>query len=368
MYSVHDPTGAFGMVAPDADWNVEPENIVPEVAAVPPSGSTPGSALVPASVRARPNPVLSTRGDTDSARIASNKDLLDAKHTSWVKAGVDLKALIITAIGTEHCATVASTHANGALRNCPALFIMEWLETEYGTIESQHVTERLATLDVVLTSSDQWPAHAAFFTTTIRRLRMAERRLPITIVPSDQALFIRLKASFANLREFDTSMGTFVSTNCTMQSQTCERLVAFLKTQKGFIRSQATSAQFAGGAQPPPAPAPAPAQQQQQRQSRRQRKGRKGRSPSPSPSMEQAFAALMSQHVQLPVPHPHLPPPQLFGQPYVHPHYGFASQQPPTAPLPPGLGAPMTSTATHTGALSRVYPRPRRCWLQRHAE
>jgi hypothetical protein len=68
---------------------------------------------------------------------------------------------------------------------------------------------------------------------------MAERRLPmqVSIVPSDQALFIRLKAPFANLREFDTSMGTFMSTNCTMQSQTCGRLIAFLKTQKGFIRS-----------------------------------------------------------------------------------------------------------------------------------
>ena len=267
---------------------------------------------------------------------------MDAKHTSWMQAAVDLKALIVTAIGTEHCATVASTHPNGALRNCSALFIMEWLETEYGTIESHHVTERLATLDVVLTSSDQWPAHAAFFTTTIRRLRMAERRLPITIVPSDQALFIRLKASFANLREFDTSMGTFMSTNCTIQSQTCDRLVAFLKTQKGFIRSQATSAQFAGSMQSP-APAPAP-QQQQQRQSRKQRKGRKGRSPSPStaaPAMDaHAFAAMMSQYLQPPMHHPHLPPPQPFGQPYVHPHYGFAMQQPPSAPLPPGLGAP----------------------------
>ena len=193
MYSVHDPTGAFGQVAPDADWNVEDANIIPAVPAVPATGSTPGSAPVPARVRARPSPVLSTRSDSDSARISSNKDLLDAKHTSWVQAAVDLKALIITAIGTEHCATVASTHTNGALRNCSALFIMEWLETEHGTIESQHVTERLATLDVVLTSSDQWPAHAAFFTTTIRRLRMAERRLPITIVPSDQALFNRLK-------------------------------------------------------------------------------------------------------------------------------------------------------------------------------
>ena len=86
MYSVHDPTGAFGQVAPDADWNVEPANVIPAVPAVPPTGSTPGSALIPARVRARPNPVLSTRGDTDSARIASNKDLLYAKHTSWVKA------------------------------------------------------------------------------------------------------------------------------------------------------------------------------------------------------------------------------------------------------------------------------------------
>jgi hypothetical protein len=42
--------------------------------------------------------------------------------------------------------------------------------------------------------------------TTIRRLRVAELRLPMSIVPSDQALFVRLKASFANLREFDTSM------------------------------------------------------------------------------------------------------------------------------------------------------------------
>jgi hypothetical protein len=83
-----------------------------------------------------------------------------------------------------------------------------------------------------------------------------------------------------------------------MQSQTCERLVAFLKTQKGFIRSQATSAKFPGSLQSP-APAPsqqqqqAPPQQQQQRQFRKQRKGRKGRSPSPSPSMEQALAAMM---------------------------------------------------------------------------
>jgi hypothetical protein len=248
MHSVHDPTGAFGKVAPNADWNVEPASVIPEQAAVPASGSNPGSPFVPASVRARPNPVLQTRSNSDSGRVSDNKDILDVKHALWVKAGLDLKTLIINAIGTEHCATVASTHPNDALRNCSALFVMEWLETECGTIESQHVTERLATLDVVLTSSDQWPARAAFFTTTVRRLRMAERRLPITIVPSDQALFIRLKASFVNLREFDTSMGAFMSTNCTTQSQTCERLVAFLKTQKGFIRSQATSAQFAGGA------------------------------------------------------------------------------------------------------------------------
>jgi hypothetical protein len=217
MYSVHDTTSAFGKVAPASDWDSEPANIIPEVPAVPPSGSTPGSALVPARVRARPDPALSTRSDTDSARIASNKDLLDAKHTSWVQAGVDLKALIVTAIGTEHCATIASTHTNGALRNCSALFIMEWLETECGTIESQHITERLATLDVMLTSVDQWPAHAASFATTIRRLRMAERNLPITIVPFDHNLFLRLNASFANLRAFDTSMGTFMSTNCTVQ-------------------------------------------------------------------------------------------------------------------------------------------------------
>ena len=38
-----------------------------------------------------------------------------------------------------------------------------------------------------------------------------------------------------------------MSTNCTMQSQTCDRLVAFLKTQKGFIRSQATSGCGGGG-------------------------------------------------------------------------------------------------------------------------
>jgi hypothetical protein len=74
---------------------------------------------------------------------------MDAKHTSWVQAGVDLKALVVTAIDMGHCATTASTHTNGNLRNCSALFIMEWLETEYGTIEPQHVTERLATLDVV---------------------------------------------------------------------------------------------------------------------------------------------------------------------------------------------------------------------------
>jgi hypothetical protein len=188
MYSVYDPTGAFGKLAPDLDWDVESENAIPEQAAVPPSGTNPGSALVPASVRARPNPALQTRGNSDSARVSDNKDILDAKNALWVKAGVDLKTLITNAIGTGHCATAASTHTNGALRNCSALFIMEWLETECGTIEPHHVTERLATPDVALASSDQWLAHAAFFTTTTRRLRVAEPRLPITIVPSDQAL------------------------------------------------------------------------------------------------------------------------------------------------------------------------------------
>ena len=134
MYSVHDPTGAFGQVATAADWNAEPENVIPEVPAVPASGQNPGSALIPASTRARPNPALSTRTDQDSARVAANKDLRDARCASWVQAGVDLKALIVTAIGTEHCATIASTHPNGALRNCSALFIMEWLELEHGTI------------------------------------------------------------------------------------------------------------------------------------------------------------------------------------------------------------------------------------------
>jgi hypothetical protein len=112
MHSVHDTTGAFDKVAPASDWGSEPANVIPAVAAAPPSGSDPGSALVPASVRARPNPALSTRSDSDSARVASNKNLLDAKHTSWVQACVDLKALIVTAIGTERCESIASAHPN----------------------------------------------------------------------------------------------------------------------------------------------------------------------------------------------------------------------------------------------------------------
>jgi hypothetical protein len=151
VHSAHDPTGAFDKVAPDLDWDVEPDNIIPAVPAVPPAGSDPGTPLIPASVRARPSPaVLQTRSDSDSGRVSDNKGILDAKHALWVKAGVDLKALVVAAIGTEHCSTVASTHTNGALRNCSALFIMEWLESEHGIIESQHVTERLATLGVVL--------------------------------------------------------------------------------------------------------------------------------------------------------------------------------------------------------------------------
>ena len=358
LYSVHDPTGAFSHVAPDSDWNFEPANVIPEIPAVPAQGGNAGTALVPARARARPNPVKATRSDQDTGRVAANKDLEDVRHTEWVQAAVDLKNLIVAAIGTEHCATIAATHPNGALRNCSARFIMDWIELEYGTIESHHITERLASLDVVLTSVDQWPAHAAFFATTIRRLRIAERRLPISIVPSDQNLFHRLKSSFANLREFDASMSTFMTSNCTIQSQTCERLTAFLKTQKGFIRSQATSAQFAGSSSQAPAPAPARQQQQQRRQPGKKQKNRNRRNQSPSPTTDTIVAALMSQFLQpqyppmyptltqpapsappgdFPLstqpqypqapPHPYQPPPQN-PQYHVHPHYGFAAPQP----------------------------------------
>jgi hypothetical protein len=140
---------------------------------------------------------------------------LDAEHALWVEAGVDLKTLVVSAIGAEHFSTVASTHTNGALRNCSALFIMEWLESEHGTIESQHATERLAALDVALASSDQWPAHAAAFTTTIRRLRVAER-LPSPIPPFISSILCQScwNFSFPSCQGRPLSLATFKMATC----------------------------------------------------------------------------------------------------------------------------------------------------------
>jgi hypothetical protein len=42
VHSVHDPTGAFGKVAPASDWDSEPDNIIPKQAAVPASGTHSG--------------------------------------------------------------------------------------------------------------------------------------------------------------------------------------------------------------------------------------------------------------------------------------------------------------------------------------
>ena len=103
LYSVHDPTGAFSHVAPDSDWNFEPANVIPEIPAVAAQGQNPGSALVPARVRARPNPVKATRSDQDTGRVAANKDLEDVRHTEWVQAGVDLKNLIVAAGSPIQC-------------------------------------------------------------------------------------------------------------------------------------------------------------------------------------------------------------------------------------------------------------------------
>jgi hypothetical protein len=70
LYSEYEPTGAFALIAPDAEWASEPANI---------KGGR--------SIRARPDPTRQVRDDKDSQRVSDNKGILDKQLVSPVGGG-----------------------------------------------------------------------------------------------------------------------------------------------------------------------------------------------------------------------------------------------------------------------------------------
>jgi hypothetical protein len=45
-----------------------------------------------------------------------------------------LKKPIVASIGTDLCSAIAASHGTGFLRNCSALFMIEWLDKKHGTM------------------------------------------------------------------------------------------------------------------------------------------------------------------------------------------------------------------------------------------
>ena len=192
LYSEYEPTGAFALIAPDAEWEAEPANIRGDL-----------------SIRARPDPARQVRDDKDSQRVADNKDILDKQHAVFKRAHATLKKSIVASIGTDLCSAIAASHSTGFLRNCSALFMIDWLDKKYGTMQSKHVDQVLGTLAVTCKSSADFPAHSAHFSLTVRRLRAAEKLATTSFVPNEQQLFTMLKQSFDHLPEFKKSMDAF---------------------------------------------------------------------------------------------------------------------------------------------------------------
>jgi hypothetical protein len=217
LYSEYEPTGAFTLIAPDSVWDSEPDNINAD-----------------ASIRARPNPSRQARNDKDTQRESDNKDILDKQHAAFKRAHATLKKAIVASIGTDLCSAIAASHTTGFLRNCSALFMIDWLDAKYGTMQSKHVDQVLDTPAVTLKSSSEFPAHSAHFSLTVRRLRAAEKLATTSFVPTDQQLFTLLKQSFAHLPEFKKSMDAFNTSKTGMANQTFEKLSAFLDDQESL--------------------------------------------------------------------------------------------------------------------------------------
>ena len=76
LYSEYEPTGAFALVAPDAEWAAEPANINSD-----------------SSIRARPDPTRQVRDNKDTQRESDNKDILDKQHAAFKRAHATLKSL-----------------------------------------------------------------------------------------------------------------------------------------------------------------------------------------------------------------------------------------------------------------------------------
>jgi len=332
LYSEYEPTGAFSLIAPDAEWAREPDNI---------NGDS--------SIRARPDPSRQVRHDKDTQRESDNKDILDKQHAAFKRAHATLKKSIVASIGTDLCSAVAASHSTGFLRNCSALFIIKWLDAKYGTMQSKHVDQVLDTLAVTCKSSADFPAHSAHFSLTVRRLRAAEKLSTTTFVPNEQQLFTMLKQSFEHLPEFKKSMDAFNTSQTGMANQTFEKLATFLDDQESFIANQVAGTRFAGGAvfvggmqvlgtgtaagvTPSPAPAPAPAPTPARQKKRRSKKVR-----SASPGFDDGFAqgqafAIQQAHFGYPVRPMHHFDPNI--QPH-HPHAVQQAQQH-VAPTPTG--------------------------------
>jgi hypothetical protein len=181
LYSEYEPTGAFALIAPDAEWDAEPANINRD-----------------RSIRARP--------DKDTQRESDNKDILDKQHAAFKCARVTLKKPIVASIGTGLCSAIAASHTTDFLWDCSVLFMVEWLDVKCGTMQSKHVGHVLDTLAVVCKSSADFPAHSAHFSLTARPLRAVEKLATTSFVPNEQQLFTMLKQSFDHIPESKTLM------------------------------------------------------------------------------------------------------------------------------------------------------------------
>jgi hypothetical protein len=76
LFSECEPTGAYALIAPDAEWAREPANINSD-----------------SSIRDRPDPSRQVRHDKDTQRESDNKDIFDKEHAAYKRAHATLKSL-----------------------------------------------------------------------------------------------------------------------------------------------------------------------------------------------------------------------------------------------------------------------------------
>jgi hypothetical protein len=101
LYSEFEPTGAFALIAPDAEWASEPTNI---------NSDSP--------IRARPDPSRQVRDNKDSQRESDNKGILGQATRRLQARPRYVEKSIVASICTGLCSAVAASHTTGFLRNC----------------------------------------------------------------------------------------------------------------------------------------------------------------------------------------------------------------------------------------------------------